>query len=133
MKTVYFAALMLAAATAIAQTKSERPRTEFSLTLSESVITLKPGESKQVMVNIARSKSYAKENAVLAQMSELPQGITIAYEPNEGNFETSTATITAATDAAAGSYSLVLSSTLNHRKKGAILKLVIDSPSLVAK
>lgn len=133
MKALFTIALVAVVATAMAQNKTELPRTEFSVSISENTLTLKPGESKQVTLNIIRSKSYAKQKAKLGTMSELPKGVTVSFEPTEGNFETSTAIISAAADANIGSYSLVLSTTLSAKKKGSILKLIVGNEQVAAK
>lgn len=125
MKKLFTIALVAVAAAAMAQSRTEWPRHEFAVNLSENTVTLKPGESKSVTVTIVRSKHFAKQKATLGVMSDLPAGITVSYEPGEGNFETSTATISATPGAAIGNYSLVLSATLNAKKKGSILKLLI--------
>jgi hypothetical protein len=94
---------------------------------------IKPGESKQVTVSIARSKYYSKEKAILGLQSSLPQGVTVSYEPKEGNFESSIATVTVAQDAANGVHQLVLSAMLSTKKKGTILKVTIGTDQIAAK
>ncbi|MBY0434662.1 MAG: hypothetical protein K2U26_11180 [Cyclobacteriaceae bacterium] len=133
MKTTLTLFLLLAVSLVMAQKTTELPRTEFTVNLSESNVIVKPGESKKVTVSIARSKYYAKEKATLGLLSTPPAGVTITYSPSEGNIETSEATITATADAPAGAYQLVLSASLNHKKKGAILKLVVGSDQIAAK
>lgn len=103
------------------------PRTEFSVSLSENVVTIKPGETKQVTVSILRSKSYSRSAAKLGLSSSLPTGVTVAYEPAEGMFETTTASITAAPDSKAGEYQVILKTTLNNKVKGSIVKLVVEN------
>lgn len=132
MKTLITLSFLFVTALTFGQT-AERPRAEFTIDLSESAITIKPGETKQVTVSIARSKYYAKEKATLGFLSSLPQGITVTYEPKEGNFDSSVATIVAAPDAAAGAYQLVLSGMLSTKKKGTILKLNVSNDQLAGK
>ncbi|MCA6378310.1 MAG: hypothetical protein IM574_09800 [Cytophagales bacterium] len=57
----------------------------------------------------------------------------ISYEPKEGNFETSIATIAVAPDAANGVHQLVLSAMLSTKKKGTILKVTIGTDQIAAK
>jgi hypothetical protein len=133
MKTFITFSLLFAVAAAMAQTKAVAPRTEFTLDLSESSIAIKPGQSKQVTISIARSKYFAKEKATLGLQSSLPQGVTISYEPNEGNFETSVATISVALDAVVGVHQIVLSAMVSTKKKGAILKLAVSNDEVAAK
>lgn len=123
-------ALLFIVAVTTAQTKAELPRNEFTVDLSESSLIIKPGESKKITVSIARSKSYTKAKATLGFGSSLPTGVTISYETNEGNLDKSTATIVVAQDTAPGVYQLVLSATLNTKKKGTILKLSVNNDQI---
>ena len=132
MKTLFTLSLLFVAALVMAQTKAV-PRTEFTIDLSESSLVIKPGESKQVTVSIARSKYFAKEKAILGLQSSLPQGVTISYEPKEGNFETSVATISVAPDTAVGAYQIVLNAMISTKKKGAILKLLVGNDQVAVK
>jgi hypothetical protein len=127
MKTLLTVSLLFAASLVMAQTKAALPRTDFTIDLSESTLTVKPGESKQVTISIARSKYFAKEKAILGLQSSLPQGVTISYEPKEGNFETSMATISVAPETAIGVHQIVLNAMLSTKKKGAILKLAVSN------
>lgn len=133
MKTLFTLSFLFISAMVVAQTHTELPRTDFLVNLSESSLTLKPGESKQVTLSIVRSKYYAKEKAILGLMGQLPKGITVTYEPAEGNFDSSLATISVAADAVNGAYNIVLSSTLSTKKKGTILKVIVDSNEVASK
>jgi hypothetical protein len=103
------------------------PRTDFLVFLSENVLTIKPGETKQVTVSILRSKSYSRSEAKLGLSSSLPEGLTVAYAPAEGMFESSVATFTAAADSKGGEYQVILKTTLNHKVKGTIVKVVVEN------
>lgn len=133
MKTLFTLSFLFVAAMVVAQTKTELPRTDFVVNLSESSLTLKPGESKQVTVSIVRSKYYAKEKAILGLMGRLPKGITVTYEPAEGNFESSVATLSATADVLPGTYNIVLSTMLSVKKKGAILKVTVAADQVAVK
>lgn len=133
MKTLFTLSFLFVAAMVVAQTKTELPRTDFLVNLSESSLTLKPGESKQVTVSIVRSKYYAKEKAVLGLMGQLPKGITVTYEPAEGNFESSVATLSAAADALPGTYNVIISTMLSVKKKGEILRVTVASDQVAVK
>ena len=133
MKTLFTLSFIFVAAMVVAQTKTELPRTDFVVNLSESSLTLKPGESKQVTVSIVRSKYYSKEKAILGLMGQLPKGITVTYEPAEGNFESSVATLSAAADVLPGSYNIVLSTMLSVKKKGEILKVTVAADQVAVK
>jgi hypothetical protein len=133
MKTLLTALLLFVSFGIIAQTKTQLPRSEFIHSLSESTLNVKPGEQKQVTVSILRSKSYLKATAVLGFSTTIPHGITVAYEPAEGSFETSIATITIDAGVAPGTYQLVLNASINHKIKGSILKLLVGDDNLAAK
>lgn len=129
MKNLIIISIVLVAATftvGYAQEKAA-PRTEYSVSLSESVITLRPGETKQMTVSLAKSKSYARLTAKLALSSSLPAGVTLAYEPAEGVFESSVASFTAAADAKAGEYQIVVKTTINNKIKGSIVKVIVEN------
>lgn len=129
MKTSLTFAFLLATLTVFGQA-TELPRTEFKVDVSESRLTLKPGESKQVNLLIIRSKGYAKAVATLGLMSPAINGITVTFEPEQGLVDAAIATISAAPSVAAGDYSIVLSATLNHKKKGAIVKVTVGSEAV---
>jgi hypothetical protein len=133
MKTLFSLILVFVAMATLAQTKTELPRSEFVLNLSESTLAIKPGESKQIVVSILRSKAFAKSKATLGFSSALPQGITMVYEPTAGNFETSVLTISAEPTMATGNYQVVLNGTVNYKTKGSILKLSVSNENVAAK
>ncbi len=125
MKTTFIALLVFAALMATAQT-----RQEFSLNVSESTITLKPGETRQVGISIVRSKGFTKGDVTLSLSNALPTGITVTYDPAVGHFDVSTATITASPTATAGTYQLVLNATIQNKVKGTILKVAVNNESV---
>ena len=127
MKTFLTTFFLFASMVSFAQTK------DFTIDLSETTVSIKPGESKQITVSIVRSKYFAKEKATLGLQSALPQGVTLTYEPKEGNFENSSAMISVAADATPGTYNIVLSATLNTKRKGSILKVTIGADQVAAK
>ena len=133
MKTTFTLLLLFVMAFAMAQTKTNLPRTEFAIAISENSLNIKPGESKRIMVSVLRSKSFAKSKALMGFSNMLPEGITAYYEPTEGNFETTELTFTAGPTSMAGTYQIVLNSTLNHKTKGSILKLSVSNDNVASK
>ena len=125
----FFLSIVLVAATVIAGSAQDQaaPRTEYSVSLSEKVITLKAGETKQVTVSLAKSKSYSGSTAKLGLSSSLPAGVTLVFEPAEGKFDSSVASFTAAADAKAGEYQVIVKKTVNNRTKGSILKVIVEN------
>lgn len=129
MKTLLTLLCLLVGIYSQAQT-AEQPRTEFTIGVSEDKVSLQPGQSKQVTVTVNRSQSYAKEKAYFGTMSSPTKGITVTYEPSEGKIDSSVASISAAADLPPGEYTIALSATLNHKKKGALVKLVVGNEAV---
>jgi|JI9StandDraft_1071089.scaffolds.fasta_scaffold15034_2 hypothetical protein len=133
MKKLILSVLAVAAVTfSVAAQEKVAPRTEYSVSLSENKIQVKPGESKEVTVSILRSKSFAKAQAKLGLSSGLPEGITIGFAPAEGLFDSSVATLTVSPNTKEGEYSVILKSTLNNKIKGTIIKLIVTSSPVAA-
>jgi len=129
MKRLFSIAIVLVAVSihsGYAQEKTA-PRTEFSVSLSENVVKLKPGETKQLTVSVLKSKSYARSEAKLGLSSSLPAGVALTYEPAEGMFESSIATFTATPETKAGEYQVILKTTVNNKTKGTIVKVVVEN------
>jgi len=131
MKTLILLITFLSAVSSQAQTLVQ-PRSEFTVSLSESQLTLKSGESKAVVVSVARSKSFARAEAVWGVSSSLPKGITVQYEPAAGLGDSSVATIKAGPEAASGNYTLILNATLRYKTKGSVVKLIVGDSSMAA-
>jgi hypothetical protein len=133
MKKLILSILAVAAVTlSVAAQDKVAPRTEFSVSLSDNKIQVKPGQSKEITVSILRSKSFSKTQARLGLSSGLPEGITIGFAPAEGLFESSVATITVAPNTKEGEYQLVFKSTLNNKIKGSIVNLTVTSTPIPA-
>lgn len=128
MKKLIFSVLAVSALTftAVAQDKVA-PRTEYSVSLSDTKIQVKPGQSKEVTVSILRSKSFSRAEAKLGLSSTLPEGITIGFAPTEGMFDSTVATISVAPNTKEGEYQLIVRTTLNNKIKGTIVKLLVSS------
>ncbi len=133
MKTILSVFLLFLAVTGMAQTKTELPRQEFSISLSEGSLNLKPGGSHQVIVSIIRSKSFAKGSVKLGTSSILPEGITLQFEPAEGNIDTSVATISVAPTVTPNTYQIVIKGDVYYKIKGTILKVVVANEMVVVK
>jgi hypothetical protein len=137
MKKLFLLAIVLLVAASVndsyAQEKTSlsggktAPRTEYSVSLSENVVKLKPGETKQLTVSVLKSKGYSRSATKLGLSSSLPAGVTVAYEPAEGMFESSVASFTAAADSKAGEYQVILKTTVNNKIKGSIVKVVVEN------
>ena len=111
---------------AVAQEQTA-PRTDYSVSLSEKTLTLKPGETKQVTVALLKSKSFIKSEASLGLSSSLPNGVTVSFEPAVGAFDSSVASFTAAADATPGEYQVIIKAVMKNKTKGSIVKIVVES------
>lgn len=123
---------MAAVVSTVAAQEKVAPRTEYSVSLSENKLQIKPGESKELTISILRSKSFSNAQAKLGLSSALPEGITIGFAPAEGLFDSSVATLTVAPNTKEGEHSVILKSTLNNKIKGTIVKLVVTSTPVEA-
>lgn len=134
MKKAFLTIVALVALTfVVAAQEKVLPRTEYTVSVSENTVQVKPGESKEITVSIVRSKSYAKADAKLGLSSALPEGVTVTYAPAEGLFDRAVATIAASVDAKAGEYQIILRTSVNNKVKGSIVKLVVgETTSAVA-
>jgi uncharacterized membrane protein len=102
---------------------------EFSIELSATELEVKPGESRDVNVNITRSRGYTKAKAKLGVSSTLPKGISVRYAPANGLINASIATVSVSDDTPAGTYVIVPNCTMNYKSKGALLKLIVAEAS----
>ena len=128
MKRLFLLSIVFAAVSisGYAQEKTA-PRTDYSVSLSENVVKLKPGETKQLTVTVLKSKSYSRSATKLGLSSALPAGVSVVYEPAEGMFESSIASITAAPDSKAVEYQVILKTSVNNKIKGSIVKVVVEN------
>ncbi len=101
------------------------PRTEFTLGLSTAVLELKQGGTGDITVNLNRSKGYSRSNAVLTLSSGLPEGVSVTFEPATGVMEKSIATVSVAEHTKPGNYMIIVNGTIQHKNKGATLKLIV--------
>jgi uncharacterized membrane protein len=125
MKFILFVAILLAFVSSYAQ-HVDIPQKEFTLSLENESIVLSRGENKKIDVRILKSKSYQKSNVQLGLSSGLPSGITLSFDPEKGNVDSSVATITAAADTSPGEYTVIVNATMNYKTKGSILKIVVN-------
>ena len=104
----------------------EIPQNEFGLSFSKEQLELARGDTGELEILILKSKGYQKSKARMGISSSLPKGVTITFNPDQGTFDSSMATILIQADATPGQYILILNATLNNKTKGSILKLQID-------
>lgn len=125
MKFIYLLSAWLLVGLVTESTAQTAPRTEFAMQLSKNAFDVKPGTSTEFTVHIQRSKTFTRSKGKLGFSSSLPEGVTITFEPAEGLFETSIATITVSEHAKAGQYQVIVNAELNRVVKGSILKITV--------
>ena len=101
------------------------PRTEFTAALSETALTVKPGESKNSTLTLNRSKSFSKSDATLGLSSGLPEGVHVTFSPAEGAISSSEVKVAVDETAKAGNYTIIIRSTIQNKNKGTTLKLTV--------
>lgn len=123
MKIIYLiSTLLLVGLAAEAQVT---PRSEFTIQLSKNLLEVKAGTSTEFTVTISRSKTYTRSKGKLGFSSALPEGVSITFEPAEGLFESSIATVTLDQKVKPGQYQIIVNAELNRTRKGSVLKLVV--------
>lgn len=120
-----FALTLLLAATVVRAQSFENPQKEFTISFSNELVELSPGETEQLDVVILKSKSYLKSKVKMGISSTLPEGVTITFDPDSGNFDATKAIILVDAYAPPGQHLVILNATLNNKTKGTILKLLI--------
>jgi uncharacterized membrane protein len=125
MKLLSFSILFLTIATAVLAQESTAPAKEFALALSQNALELKPGETKDITVMLQKSRSYSKLKADVNLSSSLPAGVKISFDPDSGVLENTKAVVSVSEDAKPGNYTVIINGTMNHKNKGAMLKLII--------
>jgi hypothetical protein len=125
MKPLIFLILISASITGYAQAV-EIPQKEFTLSLSDETVTLSRGENKKIDIRILKSKAYQKGKIKMGLSSSLPDGITLSFNPENGNSDLSQAIISALPDAQPGMYSVIVNATINYKTKGSILKISVQ-------
>jgi hypothetical protein len=127
-KSILLLSLFVLVAT-VATAQLEKPKKEFLISLSTNTLEVKPGETKEVTVNLIRSNAFSKSKAKLGLSSSLPTGISLVYEPGEGVIDSSVAKITVSADVKAGTYLVLPNAMINNKSKGTMLKVIVSGGS----
>jgi len=98
---------------------------EFEISLEKDVLEAQRESIHTLKINIQRYQGYLKSKAKMGISSTLPPGVSIQFDPVEGFIDKTNASISIGGQAAPGTYSIILNSTLNNKTKGVILKLII--------
>lgn len=96
---------------------------DFSMTLNPGSVSLKPGGTATVTVNLNRVGGFA--DAVELSIEGLPTGVTPAFDSTSVTANTATLTLTAAATATTGTYSVTVRGIGGGKNKTATLSLTI--------
>lgn len=126
MKKIIFsliALLTIASAPLFAQ--SSTPTKEFTVSVTETNISLKPGETKTVDVFVNRSKRFEKTNIDLSLSTSLPAGVEVSFERAAEANQADKMIIKAAGNVAPYKGTYVLNAKSSTLTKGTMFTLVV--------
>ncbi|MCZ8020179.1 MAG: hypothetical protein O9302_03110 [Cyclobacteriaceae bacterium] len=123
MKNVLIVVFVLFASTAFAQNK--KLLKEYVVTVDQSAVSLSNGGSATLNFTFEKSKSFANSKVTMVAPGNLPEGLTITFEPQEGKFETAKATLSA-NNVKPGTYNIILSSIIQNNKKGSLVSVTVQ-------
>ncbi|QOI96035.1 MAG: hypothetical protein HRU69_00450 [Flammeovirgaceae bacterium] len=116
---------MLVAGVAVISPAQTPPPTEYTIQLSQSKLTVKPGETKSVVLALNRSKRFSGYKAQLAITSVLPTGLNARFDPAEGRINSSTIYLEASNELKPGQYQLTVRCDLGRKLKATVLTVVV--------
>jgi hypothetical protein len=115
--------LCMASLCAKAQSNTEIPKKEFTVHADALAVDITAGSTGKVNLQIIRSKNFQKSEASFRVASSLPEGVTIRYDAqNESDYA---AVIATTSQAAPGTYQVIMNCTIHNKTKGVIVKLKI--------
>jgi hypothetical protein len=123
MKNVLIVVFVLFASTAFAQNK--KLLKEYVVTVDQSAVSLSNGGSATLNFTFEKSKSFENSKVTMVAPGNLPEGLTITFEPQEGKFETAKATLSA-NNVKPGTYNIILSSIIQNNKKGNLVSVTVQ-------
>lgn len=123
MKNLLTLALLFLINVAGAQS-AKAPQKDFTISLPVNTVEMTSSDSKQLTFTILRSKGFTKSKGMMSVASNLPTGLTIRFDPAEGNFEHGEVFVTTE-GTPPGSYNIILNATLSNKKKGSILSVLV--------
>jgi len=108
------------------------PKKEFTVSISEKNIALKPGETRTFDITLNRSKSYSKVNIDLLIGSTLPEGLAISFEDGENPLVNRKMIVAASNDMGAYNKTIILKGKSSRISKGVMLTLSVSSEALTS-
>jgi len=95
---------------------------DFSLKAEPSVVTIQPGASAQVKIAITRTNLT---DPVTFTAKNVPAGLSVTFNPASATGDATTVTISAAADAAPGSYSFTVEGTAAGKTKTVTISVTV--------
>jgi len=108
------------------------PQTEFSVSTEDS-LSLEPGSQQKIGVWILRSKPFSGTTVRMTVSSTLPDGVLVNFQPRQGQFDYSEATISVNPATKPGIYPIIISGTIQYKTKGHVIKLTVLPPTISTK
>ena len=124
LKTKLFLVLVVVSLGANGQ-NLEIPQNEFSISFSTDTLELSRGENDQLGIGILKSRGYQDSKVKMGMSSRVPKGVELEFDPSQGTFDFTKASISIGDDAIPGTYLLIVNATMRYKTKGSILKLTI--------
>lgn len=124
-----FTVALLSSLATIAQ---DIPKKEFTISVSDTNITLQPGETKKYSVTLNRSKSYTKTEIDLLIDSSLPEGVTVSFENGLDPKINRVMVVSVADNTKPDSKALILKGKSLRASKGVMLNLSVGSETYTA-
>ena len=111
----------------VSQAQTElQPGEEFRLVASSNTISLSRSQVDSVKLSVHRSKSFKMGEASLFMHEPKIGGLKAEIKQQQNRPDEFMLYFTASTDAQAGEYNLIPTCTLGNKKKGIVLKLIIQ-------
>lgn len=114
--SAFFATLILGGA--IAQTTSE-----FEVKVDQTEVSIEKGSSAEIQIILERSKRYSKTKIQLSM--DGPEGLEIAFEPQNTTENNVKATLRASGTLASGTYNVVVKGEGNNVSRGRMIQITV--------
>lgn len=124
--------ITLAILSSVAVIAQEIPKKEFTISVSNNDLAVKPGETKKYEVTLNRSKSYKKTAIDLVIDSTLPDGVTVAFENGTDPMINRVMVVTVADNAEPFNKAIILKGKSLRASKGVMLNLSTSAEAYTA-
>ncbi|UXX78906.1 hypothetical protein N7E81_16240 [Reichenbachiella carrageenanivorans] len=124
--------LTIVAWSSIVTIAQEIPKKEFTISVSDNDLAVKPGETKKYEVTLNRSKSYKKTTIDLVIDSTLPDGVTVAFENGADSMINRIMVISVADNVEPFNKAIILKGKSLRASKGVMLNLSTNTEAYTA-